>query len=94
MRTGEVCSLTWEDIDFKNRIINVKHTVYDKLKAEQGRWYIGTTKTKQGTRQVNMCETLYNELLNYKKKQQYLKKINFRIKYLTGILLCAKIFIE
>ena len=67
MRTGEVCSLTWEDIDFKNRIINVKHTVYDKLKAEQGRWYIGTTKTKQGTRQVNMCETLYIELLNYKK---------------------------
>ena len=75
MRTGEVCSLTWEDIDFKNRVINVKHTVYDKTKDEKGRWYIGTTKTKQGTRQVNMCETLYNALLNYKKKQQYLKKM-------------------
>ena len=30
MRTGEVCSLTWDDIDFTNRVINVKHTVYDK----------------------------------------------------------------
>ena len=30
MRTGEVCSLTWDDIDFKNKVINVKHTVYDK----------------------------------------------------------------
>lgn len=75
MRTGEVCSLTWDDIDFKNRIINVKHTVYDKPNDGKGRWYIGTTKTKQGTRQINMSITLYNALINYKKKQQYLKKV-------------------
>ena len=61
--------------DFKNRIINVKHTVYDKPNDGKGRWYIGTTKTKQGTRQINMSITLYNALINYKKKQQYLKKV-------------------
>lgn len=43
-RTGEVCRLTWEDIDFKNRIINVKYTVYDKPRDEKGRWYIETTE--------------------------------------------------
>ena len=75
MRTGEVCSLTWDDINIKNRIINVKHTVYDKPNDGKGRWYIGTTKTKQGTRQINMSITLYNALINYKKKQQYLKKV-------------------
>ena len=75
MRTGEVCSLTWDDIDFTNRVINVKHTVYDKPDDGKGRWYIGTTKTKQGTRQINMSITLYNALINYKKKQQYLKKV-------------------
>ncbi len=75
MRTGEVCSLTWDDIDFKNKVINVKHTVYDKPDDGKGRWYIGTTKTKQGTRQINMSITLYNALTNYKKKQQYLKKV-------------------
>ena len=82
MRTGEVCSLTWEDIDFKNRVINVKHTVYDKPNDGKGRWYIGTTKTKQGTRQINMSITLYNALINYKKKQQYLKKV-FGSEYYT-----------
>ena len=82
MRTGEVCSLTWDDIDFKNRVINVKHTVYDKPDDGKGRWYIGTTKTKQGTRQINMSITLYNALINYKKKQQYLKKV-FKSEYYT-----------
>lgn len=75
MRTGEVCSLTWDDIDFTNRVINVKHTVYDKPDDGKGRWYIGTTKTKQGIRQINMSITLYNTLTNYKKKQQYLKEV-------------------
>ena len=75
MRTGEVCSLTWDDIDFTNRVINVKHTVYDKPDDGKGRWYIGTTKTKQGTRQISMSITLYNALTNYKKKQQYLKNV-------------------
>ena len=82
MRTGEVCSLTWDDIDFQNRVINVRHTVYDKPKDDKGRWYIGTTKTKQGTRQINMSATLYNALLNYKKKQQYMKKL-YGKEYLT-----------
>lgn len=82
MRTGEVCSLTWDDIDFKNKVINVKHTVYDKPDDGKGRWYIGTTKTKQGTRQISMSITLYNALINYKKKQQCLKKV-FGNKYCT-----------
>lgn len=82
MRTGEVCSLTWDDIDFKNIVINVKHTVYDKPDDGKGRWYIGTTKTKQGIRQINMSITLYNALLNYRKKQQYLKNV-FGSEYYT-----------
>lgn len=82
MRTGEVCSLTWDDIDFKHRVINVKHTVYDKPDDGKGRWYIGTTKTKQGIRQINMSITLYNALMNYRKKQQYLKKV-FGSEYYT-----------
>lgn len=82
MRTGEVCSLAWDDIDFKHRVINVKHTVYDKPDDGKGRWYIGATKTKQGTRQINMSITLYNALMNYRKKQQYLKKV-FGSEYYT-----------
>lgn len=75
MRTGEVCSLTWDDIDFENRVINVKHTVYDKPDDGKGRWYMGTTKTKNGVRQIYMSPTLFQALINFKKKQQHLKKL-------------------
>ena len=73
MRTGEVCALTWNDIDLKNGIIYVKHNVYDKPKDEKGRWYIGGTKTPTGTREIYICQTLLNALKNFKKKQAHLK---------------------
>ncbi len=37
MRTGEIFSLTWNDIDFNNRIIKINKTVYAKDKKENGR---------------------------------------------------------
>lgn len=75
MRTGEVCALTWNDIDFENKVINIKHNVYDKKKDEKGRWFIGTTKTSTGKRQVHISSTLLNALKNYKKKQAYLRNL-------------------
>ena len=75
MRTGEVFALTWEDIDLENRIINIKHNVYDKKKDNKGRWYIGATKTETGTRKVHISSTLYVALSNYKVKQDNLKKL-------------------
>jgi len=80
MRTGEVFALTWDDIDFENRTINISHNVYDKPKDEKGRWYIGSTKTKEGTRKVYICDTLYQALINYKAAQDKLKK-SYKSKY-------------
>ena len=75
MRTGEVCALTWNDIDFKNGIIHVQHNVYDKKKDEKGKWYLGSTKTTTGDRKIHISNTLLNALKNYKKKQAYLKRL-------------------
>ena len=75
MRTGEVCGLTWDDIDFEKETINIQHNVYDKPKDGKGRWYIGTTKTETGTRKIHLSQTLKIALQNYKKKQDYFKKI-------------------
>lgn len=75
MRTGEVCALTWDNVDLKNGVISIEHNVYDKPKDEKGRWFIGTTKTETGTRKVHICQTLKIALQNYKNKQDYLKKI-------------------
>ena len=82
MRTGEAFALTWEDIDLKNRIIYIRHNVYSKPKDEKGRWYIGEPKTFSGKRQIYISDTLLIALSNYKKKQDYLKKLyGYKYKY-------------
>ena len=74
MRTGEVFALTWNDIDLDNRIIKVNKTVYAKDKEENDRWYLGTTKTIGGQREIYICDTLYSFLLKYKELQNNYKK--------------------
>lgn len=82
MRTGEVFALTWDDIDLDNRIIKINKTVYAKDKEEKGRWYLGTTKTIGSQREVNICDTLYKILLDYKKVQDdYKKEYNKKYKH-------------
>lgn len=55
--------------DFENKVINVRHSVFDKKKNENGRWYIGTTKTKSGERQIHISPTLMKALVNFKNRQ-------------------------
>ena len=85
MRTGEVFALTWDDIDLGNRIIKINKTVYAKDKEENGRWYLGTTKTRGSSREVYICDTLYSVLSNYKKLQVRYKK-EYAKKYKRYIL--------
>ena len=85
MRTGEVFALTWNDIDLENRIIKINKTVYAKDKEENGRWYLGTTKTMGSSREVYICDTLYSVLTDYKKLQIKYKK-EFGKKYKQYIL--------
>ena len=75
MRTGELFALTWEDIDLEKGIINIKHSVYDKPKDKDGRWYIGTTKTLSGQRTIYIGDTLKTALTNYKERQEELKNL-------------------
>lgn len=74
MRTGEVFALTWSDIDLDKRIIKINKTVYAKDSAEDGRWYLGTTKTIGSNREVYICDTLYSVLSDYRKLQNMYKK--------------------
>lgn len=74
MRTGEVFALTWNDIDLDNRIIKINKTVYAKDKEENGRWYLGTTKTMNSSREIYICDTLYSVLSDYQKPQSKYKK--------------------
>ena len=73
LRTGEVFALSWNDIDFENRIIHVNNNIYDKPKDSKGRWYIGSTKTKNGKRDVYISDTLYKAFRNFRVRQNQLK---------------------
>lgn len=81
IRTGEVCALTWDDIDLENRVIKISRNVYDKPKDEKGRWYFGSPKTLSGKRNVYISETLFVALTNYKKLQNYYQEL-FGSKYI------------
>ena len=56
MRVGEICALTWNDIDFKLEMINIDKTLsYRKASATEGRVKkVGPTKTKMSKRKIPM----------------------------------------
>ena len=74
MRTGEVFALTWNDIDLDSRTIKINKTVYSKKKNENGRWFLGTTKTVGSHRDIYICDTLFSILLEYKHEQDMNRK--------------------
>lgn len=67
MRAGEVLGLSWEDIDFDNRTLHVRH---QQQRLEKG---IFITEPKyESSRIVSMDGALIAELLNEKRRQQHL----------------------
>lgn len=74
MRVGEICGLRWKDIDLKNGLIDVNHTlVYYNHRDENGCYFsINTPKTKAGRRQIPMTAEVKEAFLMEKKYQNLL----------------------
>lgn len=72
LRIGEICALTWDDVDLVNRIIRVRHTVV-RVKCE-GRGEFATEniisepKTMNSLRSVPICSKLLAVLCSFKRK--------------------------
>ena len=56
-----MCGLTLQDIDFKNRKINIDHQLIRTKKME---YIIETQKTKSSIRQIPMTDEVYRTLKN------------------------------
>jgi integrase len=83
LRIGEVYAITWEDIDFEEKTLDVTKLVYKRnygvdirtvmkqkgKKEEKSAWYFGDTKTKSSVRKIKIGDTLIKELREYKKFQ-------------------------
>ena len=81
LRTGEMLALRWENIDFKNKIINVKcgltqiPTFDDKGKVLSRKTVIGDTKTACSVRTVPIPDLLVDALKDWRKIQWVKKEL-------------------
>lgn len=72
LRIGEICALTWNDIDLKNKVIYVRNTVV-RVKSATGdsaktHLIIDTPKTAASLRCIPICSTLLSALLSCAEK--------------------------
>lgn len=71
MRIGEICALTWEDMDTENGIIKVRRTIQRIYTIEEGirktELIIDTPKTKNSIREIPMSKDLLKMLKSFKK---------------------------
>lgn len=72
MRVGEVCGLRWEDINWKEGMISVTHTLaYYNHRDEHGCYFsMHTPKTKAGQRIIPMTKEVKEALGKEKENQE------------------------
>ena len=63
MRCGEITGLTWDNIDFINYLVHVRHTYINKGSLDGRIKELHRPKTKKGYRDIPMTEELKNILL-------------------------------
>lgn len=74
LRIGEICALSWDDIDLKNNIIHVRHTV-SRVKNDKGHAELSTAliidspKTKSSFRDIPISSSLRPYLLLFEKQK-------------------------
>jgi integrase len=71
MRIGEICAITWDDIDADNGIIHVRRTIQRIYTIEEGvrktELILDTPKTKNSIREIPMSKDLLRMLKPIKK---------------------------
>lgn len=76
MRIGEVSGLTWNDIDLKNKIIDVNHQFILGDESSRTSYHVDTPKTFNATRKIPMSNDVY-ELLKELKEETYFESLKF-----------------
>lgn len=70
MRIGELSGLQWEDIDFKKKVIHVRHSMTYFSKDGKYRFELHPTKTNKGLRDIALTEKAISTL----RQQHFIKQ--------------------
>ena len=71
LRSGEALGLQWNDIDFKNKLITVNHTLSDV----GGKHFLTTPKTKNSKRTIAISQSVADLLQEHRRHQWELQII-------------------
>ena len=78
MRAGECLALQWNDLDFDNGLIHIRHNLADV----GGKHWLDTPKTKNSIRTIGMSDTLKAILQNHREEQkEKIKNVGKTYKY-------------
>lgn len=72
MRIGEILALSWADIDFKNRNINVNKTIQyiQDTETKKCKFVVQTPKTAKSNRKIPMLDNVYEALKKHRQEQR------------------------
>ena len=62
VRNGEMCGLTWSDIDFDKKVVHIRR---NRLYSKQFGYYEKTPKTKTSVRDIPLTDALIDDLKKY-----------------------------
>lgn len=65
LQLGEICALSWDDLDIENKTI----TVNKNVQRVNGEIVINTQKTKSSIRTIKLCDECVNLLVALRKRQ-------------------------
>ena len=74
VRVGEMGALRWQDIDFENEFINIRHTLHCQYKNGSKTMELVSPKTRNSYRKIPFFNETKQLLLDQKEKQDALKK--------------------
>lgn len=86
LRGGEVCALTWDNIDFENKTLTVSKTL---VSMGKGIFETGSPKTKSSFRTIAIGDTLINILKKHKECQNK-NKLKYKEYYTESNFVCTK----
>ncbi len=75
LRIGELMALTWSDVDFKKRMLHVRHTLCYFFKERKYSFEWHDTKTRNGRRDIPLTRRAYDAL-----KRQRAQKMQIELK--------------